>query len=113
MRWNVFARRPKIVPASLRLLEKISDLKQFDLPISRAVVERLMAANEDAPVAGHLFTAKSGGRALAGAALVIKCGRSIHYIAGGTDRDFAKERIGESLQWAVVEWAIAGGCAAL
>jgi CelD/BcsL family acetyltransferase involved in cellulose biosynthesis len=102
------SRTPEDRAGFLALIEKISDLKQFDLPISRAVVERVMTADENAPVAGHLFVARSA-NALAGAALIIKCGCSIHYIAGGTDRDFAKERIGESLQWAIVDWAVAGG----
>jgi hypothetical protein len=90
------------------LLEKISGSKGFDLPISKGLVDRLLSASEETPVAAHLFVARIEG-SLAAAALMLKCGTSIHYLAGGTDRRFAKEQVGEALQWTTIEWAIDNG----
>jgi CelD/BcsL family acetyltransferase involved in cellulose biosynthesis len=79
---------------------------------SRAIEPLLSALLEspvDAPVASRLFIATFDGHLTAGA-FIIRCGRHIHNVWGATDRELAKNRPGEALHWAIVEWALVTGC---
>ena len=86
----------------------ISVAKRFQLPISLPIMKFLIG-KANGEVDAHLFVARRQGR-IGGGALILRCGRSIHYFCGGTDRQFTRECIGEALQWNVIEWATSHGC---
>ena len=90
------------------LCRSISERKHFDLPGSSALMQRLLSgSNPD--VEARLFLARYRGRLGAGA-FVIRCGRSLHFFWGATDRGAADARVGEAVQWAVIEWGLEQGC---
>ena len=102
-------RSPERVTEFFRLCQIVSEAKGFDLPASEALLSALLASPTDTPVASHLFIATCGGKLAAGA-FIIRCGRHIHYFWGATDRELSKQRPGEALHWAIIEWALAQGC---
>jgi len=96
------------VEAFSRLTRQISKRKNFELALSQALVARLLSSDANGPASAHLFVARANGT-FAAAALIFKLGTSIHYMAGGTDREFSRERVGEVLHWSIIEWAIGQG----
>ena len=57
----------------------------------------------------RLLLARHEGQIAAGAFLM-RCGRSLHYFWGATDRRYAKQNVGEAVQWAAIEWGLDRGC---
>jgi CelD/BcsL family acetyltransferase involved in cellulose biosynthesis len=96
------------VEAFSRLSRQISERKNFELALSPALVGKLLSSDPSAPASAHLFVARANG-AFAAAALILKIETSIHYMAGGTDREFSRERVGEVLHWSIIEWGIEQG----
>lgn len=92
-----------------RLCHDISKIKGFMLPASLPLMQRLVKEGRTGLVQAHLFVAEHEGRLGAGA-LIMRCGSSVHYMWGGTDREFSKLRLGEAIQWGVMEWALKEGC---
>jgi hypothetical protein len=88
----------------------ISQSKGFELPGSRALMEMLLknanAPNQDM----RLFLARFNGEIGAGA-FVARSGRHAHYMWGAADRNLSRQRVGEAVQWAVINWAIENDCA--
>ena len=91
------------------LCRGISEAKGFRLPGSLPLMERLLRDGEQNEVEGRLFVARHEGRLAAGL-FILRCGRSVHQIWGASDRDLSQQRVGEAVQWAVMEWAIEQGC---
>jgi hypothetical protein len=91
------------------LCTDISQTKGFRLPASIDLMKGLLEANENGPVEARLFVARHEGHLGAGAFLV-RCGKSIHYFWGATDRALSKQRVGEAVQWAAMEWALSKKC---
>jgi lipid II:glycine glycyltransferase (peptidoglycan interpeptide bridge formation enzyme) len=102
-------RSPHRVTEFFRLCQAVSESKGFDLPASESLLSALLESPVDAPVASHLFIATFDGQLAAGA-FILRCGRHIHYFWGATDRELAKNRPGEALHWAIIEWALVTGC---
>lgn len=92
----------------VELNKEIGDRKGFETTISASMLDHLVSTRPLGAVSAHLFVARSNGT-FASAALILRCGVSVHYIAGGTDRRFAKQRVGEVLHWSIMEWAIKEG----
>jgi hypothetical protein len=90
------------------LCETVAETKHFDFTASPALMERLLART-DGPVEARLFLACLKGEVAAGA-FVFRCGRSLHYFWGATDRAQVRVRAAEALQWAAIEWGVAQGC---
>jgi lipid II:glycine glycyltransferase (peptidoglycan interpeptide bridge formation enzyme) len=91
------------------LCKNISQAKGFELPGSLELITYLLQKDQSDGVSTHLFVARHNGVMGAGAC-VIRCGRSAHYFWGASDRSFARYRMGEAVQWAVISWAIEQGC---
>ena len=91
------------------LCSSISQTKGFDLPASELLMKSLLDGSVEGPVSSHLFIASHEERLAAGA-FIIKCGRTVHYIWGATDRNHSALRPGEAVQWAIIEWALMQGC---
>lgn len=100
---------PEVVDRFFQLCRDISQVKGFNLPASAPLMQRLIGLGRAGPVQARLFVAQYEGRLGAGA-FILRCGDSIHYLWGGTDRELSKLRVGEAVQWAVIEWALAEGC---
>lgn len=87
----------------------ISQSKGFELPGSRELMERLLqqpyAPNQDM----RLFLAKFEGKIGAGA-FVARSGKHAHYMWGAANREFSRQRMGEAVQWAAINWAVENGC---
>jgi len=92
----------------LVLLDRIGADKKFESPISEGTLRRLLASDPARSVSVHMFVARCEG-AFAAVALIFKCGKSVHYLSGGTDRQYSRHRAGEALHWSIIEWAIAAG----
>jgi len=90
------------------LTKQISDQKQFDMVLSRGAIGELISRETGTQISAHLFVVRSGS-ALAAAALIMRTRRSVHYISGGTDRNYSTQRGGEALHWGVIQWAITEG----
>jgi hypothetical protein len=91
------------------LCREISSSKGFQLPGSLGLISRLLKVNFCADTSAHLFVARVP-EGLAAGACILRCGRSIHYFWGASDRRFSKYRAGEALQWTIIEWGIERGC---
>lgn len=89
------------------LCGEISRKKEFVFSGSEQLLALLLRTSSPDTEA-RLFLARFEGK-IAGGALVLRCGRSIHYFWGVTDRAFARQRPGEAVQWAVMEWALEQG----
>lgn len=86
----------------------ISRSKGFQLPGSLELITRLLRSAHSEASSAHLFVARVSSGLGAGAC-ILRCGRSVHYLWGGSDRKYSKTRAGEALQWAVIEWAVERG----
>jgi peptidoglycan pentaglycine glycine transferase (the first glycine) len=91
------------------LCRKISDTKGFALNASPALMTHLLTERWQSGVEARLFCAHLENRLAAGA-FVIRCGTSLHYFWGATDRSASQACAGEAVQWAAIEWALAQGC---
>lgn len=87
----------------------ISQSKGFQLPGSEALMKLLQHAFHADDQGMYLFLAKYEGR-IAGGAFVARSGSHVHYLWGATDRELSRQRVGEAVQWAVIEWAVSKGC---
>jgi len=90
------------------LCRSISERKQFRLAQSLAMILQLLKQTTS-EVEAKLFLARYKGRIGAGAC-IIRCGRSLHYFWGGTDREASEARVGEAVQSAVIEWGMEQCC---
>jgi len=89
------------------LCRETEKAKGFQGPGSPKLMAELLR-RRDGPAVGSLFVASAGGGKAAGA-LVLRCGSNLHYFWGATDRKFSKSRVGEALQWSIMEWGVARG----
>src|SRR5262249_48160721 len=90
------------------LSRTISERKKFELAVPPKMMKRLLTSISS-EVEAKLFLARYRGRIGAGAC-IIRCGRSLHYFWGATDREASEARVGEALQSAVIEWGMRQGC---
>ena len=99
----------RTIEAFHRMCLQISALKSFKFDASASLIRRLIRAEPKGGVTAHLFVARHEGGLCAGA-LILRCGRSIHYMWAGTDRAYSALCPGEALQWAIMQWAVSAGC---
>ena len=89
-----------------RLCMKTSELKRFKMTATQEFMMKLFKTQHNASVRARLFITRVTGEIAAGA-LIITCGRHVHYMWGGMDRQYAKYRVSEAVQWSVMEWSCA------
>ena len=87
-----------------QLCTSISREKKFHFQYSEKFFRHLFHQNHG-DVETKLFLAKYENRVVAGA-FIFRVGKTIHYMFGAVNRNYAKQRAGELIQWAVIEWAI-------
>lgn len=92
-----------------RMCAQISQDKGFELPGSEALMHQLLFSPQSDGESMQLFLAKYDGEIGAGA-FVARSGDHLHYFWGASDRELSRQRVGEAVQWAVMEWGIAEGC---
>lgn len=102
-------RAPGEVARFYAMCDTLSRHKGFALPGSEALMRALCGEEPGPDSEAVLLLARYQGHMAAGA-LALRCGRSVHYMWGASDRSFAKQRPGEAVQWAVIEWALEHGC---
>lgn len=100
---------PTLINEYFDLCRRISEMKQFELRTSPALIQRLLRAQTIPDVEARLFVARCSGRVGAGA-LAFRCGPSVHYFGGASDRAFTKQHPGEAVHWSIVEWGLSRGC---
>ena len=103
------AREPGEVAKFYSMCESTSRDKGFELPGSEALMIALCRQEPGPDTEAVLLLARYEGQVAAGA-LALRCGRSVHYMWGASDRSFAKQRPGEAVQWAMIEWALQRQC---
>ena len=91
------------------LCMSVSEKKDFKLPGSNGVTQYLCNVGQGGAVEAKLFLAMINERIGSGV-LIMKCGKSLHFMWGGTDREFAAQRVGEAVQWAAMEWGTDTNC---
>ena len=89
------------------LCEAIGQRKEFDVSGSEALLSALLSTR-DGGVEARLFVARYH-EGLAAGAVVLRCGRTLHYFWGAVDRAYAKQRAGEAVHGAIIDWAIEQG----
>lgn len=87
----------------------ISRDKGFELPGSEALMQLLLRRSDAPNQEMRLFLALYEGKIGAGA-FVARSGQHAHYFWGAADRALSRQRVGEAVQWAVIEWAASCGC---
>lgn len=92
-----------------RMCARISQDKGFELPGSEALMQQLLFSPQAEGEQMQLFLAMYEGKIGAGA-FVARSGEHLHYFWGASDRAPARQRVGEAVQWAVIEWGIELGC---
>jgi len=97
------------VESFFELCAKVSRAKGFRLPASLKLMKCLLASGKSESVEARLFLARHE-KKLGSGIFVIRCGKSMHYFWGGLDRALSRQRVGEAVQWAAIEWALAQGC---
>ena len=102
-------RDPELIAEYFELCSRISQMKQFELRTSPKLIQRLVSRQTVDAVEARLFLARCDNRVAAGA-LAFRCGNSIHYFGGASDRAFTRQRPGEAVHWGVVEWGLGLGC---
>lgn len=100
---------PATVDAFFELCLGVSQAKGFPLPASGALMHCLLEQGGEGSVQARLFVARHDG-CLGAGAFILRCGLSIHYLWGATDRALSKQKVGEAVQWGVIEWALEQGC---
>lgn len=90
------------------LCSDVSRTKGFQLPGSLALITHILQSAHSEATSAHLFVARVPD-GLASGACILRCGQNIHYFWGASDRRFSKYRVGEAVQWAVIEWSIKQG----
>ena len=103
-------RDPEVIAEFYEMCLDLSKTKGFSLPGSEALMKLLLARDPWEQTESRLFIARYQGEMAAGVS-VLRCGSSIHYIWGATQRKFGKHYVGEAVQWGVIEWAIKEGLA--
>lgn len=91
------------------LCRRLSLDKGFALPGTETLMRTLCTVEHGPDAEAVLFLAHHGDERIAAGALVMRCGLTAHYMWGTTDRAFAKQRPGEAVQWAVIEWCLENG----
>jgi lipid II:glycine glycyltransferase (peptidoglycan interpeptide bridge formation enzyme) len=101
---------PADATAFFSLCERVSRRKGFDLPGSAELLQMLLCGSISPDAGAHLFVARFKS-AIVGGAAVLRCGQSLHYFWGAVDRAFAKQRPGEAVHGAIIDWALGQGIA--
>ena len=97
---------PAAVAEFYGLCKRLSLEKGFALPGSEALMRTLCTMEHGPDADAVLFLAHHIDERIAAGALVMRCGLTAHYMWGATERAFAKQRPGEAVQWAVIEWCL-------
>ncbi len=97
-----------LISEYFELCKRVSQLKEFELRTSAERIQFLLD-HPNRETEAQLFIARCEGHIAAGA-LAFRCGQSVHYFGGGSDRTFTKQHPGEAVHWAIIEWALDRGC---
>lgn len=103
------ARNAEDIAKFYAMCAALSEKKGFALPGSEALMRVLCSVGPGQDSEAVLFLARYRNQIAAGA-IVIRCGSSVHYMWGASDRSYARQRPGEAVQWGVIEWALEQGC---
>ncbi|MCL4765089.1 MAG: GNAT family N-acetyltransferase [Hyphomicrobiaceae bacterium] len=100
---------PALVAEYFRLCTHIGEVKGFRIRTTPELILRLVTAPRSDAAEAELFLAMCEGQIAAGA-LILRCGKSVHYMGGASNRAFSRRHPGEALHWAVIESALGKGC---
>lgn len=101
----IISTQTEIVETFYTLCEELSQQKSFDLPGSLPLINFLLNNTFDKNVSFSLFSAIYQEKVIGGA-VIARVGNNAFYFWGASDRNYPKQRAGEAIQWAVIEWAI-------
>lgn len=91
------------------LYRQLGEAKGFSQRMTPEMIQKLATQPSFEGSDAHLFLAIAEGEIAAGA-LICRCGNSVSYMNGASNRKFSKLRPAEALHWSVMEWAVAQGC---
>lgn len=87
----------------------VSQKKKFRFQYNLQFLQYLLEHSDENGVEAKLFLVKYDNKIAAGA-LIMRAGKNAHYMIGAVDRDFSKQRVGEFIQWKIIEWACEQNC---
>lgn len=92
-----------------RLCIQMSKKKDFDFQYTLQFLKKLYESQDKISTEVKLFLIKCENKIAAGA-FIIRLGRHIHYMSGMVDRAYSEYRVGEFIQWFVIEWGCEQNC---
>ena len=102
-------RDPQKIADYCDLYHQLGETKGFEIRSSKEFILSLISQSRSDIAGVYLFLAMVDGDIAAGA-MVCRCGGSLHYMIGVSNRRHSKLRPAEALHWAVMEWGVAEGC---
>lgn len=105
-----FATTKKDVVDFYLLCVSVSQKKAFHFQYSQLFLQYLLDHSNESGVEAKLFLVKLNNEIAAGA-FILRVGKSCHYMWGAVDKKYSKFRVGEFIQWSVIEWACEKNCA--
>lgn len=99
------------VAAFFQMCKALSATKGFSLPGSESLMQELVRSSSCSADVGMTLYLGEVGSKVAGGALVARCGKSLHYLWGASDRRYSKFRVSEAVQWQVIQDGVAAGMA--
>ncbi|EKD69890.1 MAG: FemA-related protein [uncultured bacterium] len=106
---NYFAISPQEVAEFYQLCITVSQKKTFRFQYNQAFMQYLLDHGDENSVEAKLFLVKCENKIAAGA-FILRSGKNCHYMWGAVDRKYGKLRVGELVQWSVIEWACEKNC---
>lgn len=104
-----FATTDKEVTDFYCLCIAVSHKKTFNFQYTNDFLQYLLDFNDKKNVEAKLFLVKIENEIAAGA-FILRVGTHCHYMWGAVDRKYSKLRVGEFVQWSVIEWACENNC---
>lgn len=84
--------------------ESLSMQKGFSMVGSAELIREVLHTTPTADIETRLFIAKYDGESVGGMC-VIRCGHSLHYMWGETDRRYSRKEVGKAMHWCLLQWA--------
>jgi lipid II:glycine glycyltransferase (peptidoglycan interpeptide bridge formation enzyme) len=104
-----FAATPEDVSQFHKLCMALSQEKIFHFECSELFLQYLLDHSDNNDIEVKLFLVKIDSDIAAGA-FIMRVGRNCHYMFGAVNRKYSKLRVGEFVQWSVIEWACEKNC---
>ncbi len=102
-------RDPQLIADYCDLYQQLGETKGFEIRTSKEFILNVISRSQSDVAGAHLFLALFEGEIAAGA-MICRCGGSLHYMNGVSNRKHSRLVPAVALHWAVMEWGVSRGC---